>query len=207
MDSRSCWRCSSHRRNGDGDLACEQVLPWWGPSMDASFWNAAFGARVEVYVPRLFRVVAPPVVRSEILTDRVGGRGNFPNAQAFALWESAAPRTVQAPAGRWPRALGPMRFQGKGEQQVILLAQERRAVALINELPANRFARQAGIEVLDVGSWIVLLAGKRLMPMGAAWFGLEYLEATHRSSPALTRVAKRALEALARGGGDDGVGH
>ncbi len=93
-------------------------------------------------------------------------------------------------------------FPDKGERQVPSLPHEHRAVTLINGRPANSFASQVGMAVLDVGSWIVLVAEHRLMPMpmGVARFGLEHLEGTHRSSPASTHTAKKALEELARGG-------
>ena len=148
---------------------------------------------------RLFRVLAPPIVKTEVLTDRIGGRGNFPNAEAFRLWEAASLLTVQAPAGPWPRELGPEGFH-LGERQVITLAHERQAVALINEVPASKFARRAGLQVLDVPGWIVLLAHSRVMPMGAAWSGLQYLERAGRASPDLTNTARATLEELARGG-------
>lgn len=68
-------------------------------ALDTSFWNAALAARVEMYLPRIFRVLAPPGVRAEVLADRVSGRGLFPNAEAFRLWESADVLRVEGPAG------------------------------------------------------------------------------------------------------------
>ena len=168
--------------------------------LDASFWNAAFGPRVEAYLPRLFRVVAPPLVRSEVLTDSIRGRGNFPNAETFRLWEFASLLVVAGPTTPWSSALGPERFQNKGEQGVIALAYERGAIALINEVAAINFAKQTGLPVLDVPGWIVLLAHNKLIPMGAAWSGLKRLEEMGRVSPALTGAARSALEALAKGG-------
>ena len=87
-------------------------------------------------------------------------------------------------ADSWVSRACPSSVRLVREVQAILLAHERRAVALINERPANSFARQVGIEVLDVGGWIVLLADTTLR---------EYLEKPHRSSRALTNAANKAL--------------
>lgn len=168
--------------------------------MDTSFWNAALGARVEMYLPRLFRVVAPPAVGTEILADRVTGRGLFPNAEAFRLWESVGVLRVEGPSGGWPTAWGQAAFTGKGEQEVLVLAHERQAIALVNDHRAADFARRKGLAVLDVPSWIVTLAATKAMPMGPAWAGLRYLEDTKRTSPALLTTAMALLESLSQRG-------
>jgi len=163
---------------------------------DTSFWNAALGARVEMYLPRIFRVLAPPTVRAEVLADRVTGRGLFPNAEAFQLWESTGVLRVEGPAGGWPVEWGQVSFGGKAEQEVLLLAHERHTLALLNDYRAGDFAKRKGLPVLDVPRWIVTLVFMKTMPMGPAWAGLRYLEDTKRTSPALLTTARAMLESL-----------
>jgi hypothetical protein len=43
--------------------------------VDSSFWTVAFGARVEVFLPRFFRIVAPSAVYREVVDNSTAADG------------------------------------------------------------------------------------------------------------------------------------
>ena len=160
-------------------------------ALDASFWNVAFGARVEVYLPRFFRLVVPAVAAREI-----DGAGVAASAEGFRLWRRAALVQCEDPRGSWPGSWGPARFTGKGEHDVLLLARECEAVALINEAPARRFAEERRLLVLDVPAFVALAVERGVMRWAAGWAAMDLLEAGNRTAPSLINAARRLLMIL-----------
>lgn len=136
--------------------------------LDTSFWNVAFGVRVEVYLPRFFRLLVPSAVAGEIQS-----AGAAASAEGFRLWRKASLLRPEDPIGGWPVGWGPAQFAGQGERDALLLSQEREAVALINEGPAKRFAAARGLLVLDVPAFVALAVGNRVMRWPAGWAALD----------------------------------
>lgn len=148
--------------------------------VDSSFWTVAFGARIEVFLPRLFDLHAPTLVHEEMVAaSRRAGGATYPYAEGFHLWFGVGLLTLADPTEPWPEEWGPERFAGKGEQHVLLSAAERRAIALINEGPAWRFAMDCGLPVLHVPGWIVRLTAQQIITPGT---GLQALAATERGN-------------------------
>lgn len=149
-------------------------------SIDSSFWTVAFGARVEVFLPRLFNLHAPMRVHEEMVAaSRRAGGATYPYAEGFRLWSDVGLLTLADPTEPWPEGWGPEQFVGKGEQHVLLSAVEHRAIALINEGPAWRFAMDRGLPALHVPGWIVHLATRQVITPGT---GIELLRATEQGN-------------------------
>jgi hypothetical protein len=159
--------------------------------LDASFWDVAFGARVEVYLLRFFRLVGPRAVAREI-----EAAGLAASAEGFRTWRDAGLIQRADPAGGWPARWGPERFAGKGERDVLLLAREREAVALINEAPARQFAAAHGLLVLDVPGLVALAVDRGVMPWPAGWAALDRLEEGNRTARGLINAGRELLMIL-----------
>ena len=160
--------------------------------LDASFWNVAFGVRVEVYLRRFFRLTVPRTVSREI--ERAGLAAS---AEGFRIWKDAGLVQRADPDGDWPTRWGPDRFAGKGERDVLLLVREQRgAVALINEAPARHLGTAHGLMVLDVPSFVGLAVDRRIMPWAAGWAALDRIEEGNRTARSLINTGRELLIVL-----------
>lgn len=165
--------------------------------VDSSFWTVAFGARIEVFLPRLFDLYAPTRVHEEMVAaSRRAGGATYPYAEGFRLWLDVGLLTLADPTEPWPEEWGPEQFAGKGEQHVLLGAMEHRAIALINEGPAWRFAVDCGLPVLHVPGWIVRLAARRIITPGTGLQALDATERGHRTQQTFVDQARSVLHRL-----------
>lgn len=165
--------------------------------VDSSFWTVAFGARVEVFLPRVFDLRAPATVRQEMVgASRRAGGATYPYAEAFHLWHRVGLLALTEPDQGWPGAWGPERFTGKGEQHVLQAAAEFQSVPLINEAPAWRFGADCGLPVLHVPGWIVYLVARRIVTPGTGLQALLAVDRGQRTQQVFVQEARTALHRL-----------
>lgn len=103
---------------------------------------------------------------------------------------------VVAPIGDWSARWGPDRFVGKGERDVLVLARERGAVALINEAPARQFAAVNGLLALDVPGFVALVVDQGTMPWAGGWTALDRIEEGNRTARSLIVAGRELLMIL-----------
>lgn len=156
--------------------------------LETSFWVAAHRAEVAANSFDFFAMVVPAAVQEEILATQVGHP--FREYPYATLFRQLRHRMIDPPADS-PPAIS--RF-GPGEAAAIALAGSLPAILLINEHPDAQYARNLGIPVVTVPSFIVTLRGLDLISDRAARRKLELIGPV--TSPRYITEARQFLDYL-----------
>jgi hypothetical protein len=158
--------------------------------IDTSFWSLCCQCHLEPYLWTAWAspIWVPPVVKAQIFDHP----GDYPDQRAFLAAEQQ--HRVQL---RHPRELiDPFRH---GEREVLSLAQELGATALVDDFSAHRYARGVlGLDAMGVLEFALYLLAAGVIGMAeaeAAYRRLAYLRATHQG------WLQWAYEQLTRQGG------
>lgn len=171
--------------------------------LDSSFWTVAFGARVEVFLPRFFNVAAPAAVYREVVDASTSAFGaTYPYAEGFRLWWGHGLIGAVDPQVPWPAGWGPEVFQGKGENAVLRVAREQGGVVLVNESPAWEYARARGLTAVNVPEFILLAVSRGSLAWGTGWNALNSVDQGHRTTARFVETARAVLHARREVGGD-----
>jgi hypothetical protein len=130
--------------------------------LETSFWVAAYRAEVAANVLDFFALVVPIPVEREILArEKEQLRREYPYATLFRhLRTFMESPSVNAPV--------PLPIFGAGEAAAIPLASQLRSLLLINERRAAAYARNLGILVVTVPSFVVALRAEEVISDRAA---------------------------------------
>lgn len=119
--------------------------------LETSFWVVAYRAEVAANLLDLFTLVVPEAVDHELLARNP----SFPAREYpyATLFRQLRHHMVDPPE----EAPGSLSRFNAGEAEAIPLAQHLRATLLVNERKATTYARNLGLQVLTVPSFIVAL--------------------------------------------------
>lgn len=156
--------------------------------LETSFWVAACRAEAAANCLDFFDLVVPIEVEAEIRAPQP----DFPSREYLytTLFRQLRDKMRDPPEDAPP----PLRVLGKGEAAAIPLAQSLSAVLLINEYRGAEYAKNLGLQVVTVPSFIVALRNFDLISDRAARRKLELIAPI--TAPAYIREAQQLLDAL-----------
>ena len=130
--------------------------------LETSFWVVAYRAEVAANILDFFAPIVPISVEREILARGAEQpRREYPYA---TLFRHLRPLMVGPP----PDAPAPLPIFGAGEASAIPLARQIGCVLLVNERRAAAYARNLGILVVTVPSFVVALRVEQIISDRAA---------------------------------------
>lgn len=158
-------------------------------ALDTSFWVAGYRAEVVANGFDFFDLIVPSAIESEILARQWDQpQREYPYA---TLFRQLRQRMVDPPMDA-PSAIA---LFGPGEAAAIALARALPAILLINEQRGAVHARNMGIPVVTVPSFIVALRGLDVVSDRAARRKLDLIEPI--TTPGFIEEARQMLDLLA----------
>src|SRR5206468_3336704 len=125
--------------------------------LETSFWVAAYRAEVAANLLDFFDAIVPTPVEAEILAREADRpRREYPHA---TLFRHLRPSMTSPP----PDQAAPIPLFGAGEAAAISLARQLRTILLVNERRATVYARNLGIAVVTVPSFVVALRAEAVI--------------------------------------------